>query len=118
MDKRAVGANYEEFVCQYLEGIGVQVIEKNYHIRQGEIDIIAKDGANLVFIEVKYRKNEKGGSPLEAVTFTKQKRICKTALHYMYSHGYSIEETPIRFDVAGVVGSELSYIKDAFEYIS
>ncbi len=85
-------------------------------MKQGEIDIIAKDKEYLVFIEVKYRKDNKTGSPLEAITYSKQKTISKVALYYMYLHGIG-ENHPVRFDVACIEGEDIEYIENAFMYI-
>ncbi len=117
MNNRDVGKQYEELVCRYMQEKGMKILDTNYQIRQGEIDIIARDGVYLVFVEVKYRKNASGGSPLEAVSISKQRKICKTALHYMYVNHYSVENTSVRFDVAGVTGRQLQYIENAFSFI-
>lgn len=117
MNNRIVGSVHEAFVCSYIKNRGMQVLERNYRSRQGEIDIIAKDGRYFVFIEVKYRRNKQKGFPLEAVGYAKQKRISQTAYYYLYSHGLSMDTTPVRFDVAGILGSELTYIQDAFNYV-
>lgn len=81
----------------------------------GEIDIIAKDGAYLVFVEVKYRAGEGTGNPLEAVTKAKQRTISKVALYYRMTHGYG-EFSPSRFDVVAILGDEIRLVKNAFDY--
>lgn len=115
MNKRAVGTAYEKRAGAYLEKQGYQIIEYNFRCRGGEIDIVARDGTYLVFVEVKYRRNEGAGNPLEAVNHKKQQIISKTASYYCLTHGYG-EMTPCRFDVAAVLGNEISLIKNAFEY--
>lgn len=117
MNKREVGSRYEELVVHYLIEHGYRILERNYRTKQGEIDIIAKDGKYLVFLEVKYRKNEKLGYPSEAVSYAKQRRISRVALGYMNHHRYSIYDTPVRFDVAAILDGELEYIKNAFDYV-
>lgn len=115
MNKRAVGASYEKAVGAYLKEQGYQILEYNFRCRSGEIDIIARDGEYLVFVEVKYRTDLKSGDPLEAVDARKQRTISRTALYYCMKHGYG-ETTPCRFDVAAVLGEEIRLIKNAFEY--
>ncbi len=115
MNKRAVGNQYEKLAGAFLEQAGYEIIEYNFRCRQGEIDIIAKDGAYLVFAEVKYRKTGKVGSPLEAVNWKKQQTISKVAAYYCLTHGIG-ETAPCRFDVVSVCGTEIKVIKNAFEY--
>ena len=81
----------------------------------GEIDIVAKDGEYLVFVEVKYRASEEAGNPLEAVTKAKQRTISKVAVYYRMTHGYG-EFSPCRFDVVAVLGDKIRLVQNAFEY--
>ena len=75
MNRRKIGQEQEELAAKYLEEKGYEILERNYRIRTGEIDLIARDARYLVFIEVKYRKNLQMGDPLEAVDVRKQQRI-------------------------------------------
>lgn len=114
MNKRQIGTGKEELTASYLIKNGYHILERNYRCRQGEIDIIAKDGNYLVFVEVKYRKTGKWGDPAEAVDRPKQHRICRAARYYLYQHRYG-EDQPCRFDVAALYGDgRISYIKGAF----
>lgn len=113
MNKRKIGNNYEDMAAQYLENKGFQILERNYRIRTGEIDIIARDGRYLVFIEVKYRADGRLGTALEAVDFRKQKVIFNTARVYLRQRRLGIE-TPCRFDVVGITGDGIVHVKDAF----
>ena len=113
-NNREVGAFWEKRVMDYLKSEGYIILAKNYWTRYSEIDVIAEDRDDLVFVEVKYRKTESGGSPLEAVTPTKQKRIRNAALHYLKEKDYVIDNTNIRFDVIGILGDEMTHIKNAF----
>ncbi len=115
VNKRAVGTVYEKAAGAYLEKQGYRILEYNFRCRSGEIDIIARDGEYLVFVEVKYRKDAGSGNPLEAVDARKQRTISRTALYYCMKHGYG-ETTPCRFDVAAVLGEEITLIKNAFLY--
>lgn len=110
-----IGCTYEKIAGKYLEQNGYQILEHNFRCKFGEIDIIALDGGYLVFCEVKYRKDEKKGNPLEAVTITKQKKISKCALYYMTIRGKT--NVPCRFDVVGICGNRIQLIKNAFEYM-
>lgn len=112
-NNRAIGTEYEELACEYLLRHGYKILERNFRCRQGEIDIIAKDGDYLVFIEVKYRRNGLEGDPAEAVDYRKQARILRTARFYMNYTRIS-EDVPCRFDVVAVLGKDVRLIKDAF----
>ena len=112
MNRRETGTQYEERAAEYLISQNYQILERNYRIRSGEIDIIARDGTVLVFIEVKYRKNDESGNPLEAVDIRKQRKIIKVARYYLHQKKYG--DVPCRFDVIGICGSHIEHIKDAF----
>ena len=112
MNRRETGTQYEERAAEYLIAQNYQILERNYRIRSGEIDIIARDGTVLVFIEVKYRKNDESGNPLEAVDIRKQRKIITVARYYLYQKKYG--DVPCRFDVIGICGSHIEHIKDAF----
>ncbi len=112
-NRRKVGKCYEDLAALYLKEQGYEILERNYRDRLGEIDLIAKDGQYLVFVEVKYRRDPKSGYPEEAVGGRKQKKIRHTASYYLYRRGYG-EDMPCRFDVVSIAGQEISLIKDAF----
>ena len=80
MNKRQIGSVYELKASDYLTKKGYQIIERNYRCRIGEIDIIAIERDCLCFIEVKYRKNEKTGDPLEAVETKAAKNYSDSAV--------------------------------------
>lgn len=114
-NKRAIGSNYEKIAGQYLEQQGYQIVEYNFHSRFGEIDIIAKHQGYLVFVEVKYRENDKSGHPLEAVSVSKQRTISKCAFYYLQKH--KVQEEAVRFDVVGILGNKIQVIQNAFDFI-
>ncbi|MCJ0976505.1 YraN family protein [Rhodococcus sp. ARC_M12] len=96
-----LGARGEQLAVRHLEDIGLEVIERNWRHRTGELDIIARDGDAVVFVEVKTRSGIGYGTPAEAVTYTKQTRIRGLALHWL-----SLQQGPwvqIRFDVIAIV---------------
>ena len=117
-NKRQTGAYYEQAAGKYLEQLGYEILEYNYRCRAGEIDIIAKDGAYVVFCEVKYRADSRKGDPLEAVDARKQNVIFRCAMYYLADH--HLNDVPCRFDVIGIQGkdgmkgAEVTYIKNAF----
>lgn len=113
INKRQLGSRYEERAAACLEGRGWRVLERNYRCKQGEIDLICRDGRSLVFVEVKYRSGRGFGAPAEAVDRKKQLRIKNAALYYLYSHRLA-EDTPCRFDVVSILGEQMELIQDAF----
>lgn len=114
-NKRSVGANYEKIAGEYLEKQGYEIIEYNFYSHAGELDIIAKHEGYLVFIEVKYRDNDRKGHPLEAISLQKQKSISKCALYYIHKKG--LMDIPVRFDVVGILGNEIQVLQNAFDFI-
>ena len=116
-NKRRVGAEKETLAVEYLEKKGYFIIEKNYRVRQGEIDLIARDGTCIVFVEVKYRADDRSGDALEAVTRAKIRQISKMALFYLNQEKISIDNTPIRFDVIGINGDTVTHIENAFDFV-
>ena len=99
-ERHELGKDGEEQATDYLKNKGYEIIERNYECRQGEIDIIAKDKEEYVFIEVKTRQNLHYGMPAEAVTPIKENHIWNASKYYIYSH--SLENKFIRFDVIEV----------------
>ena len=116
MNRRKEGAYYENLVAEYLKTQGYEILEKNYRCRIGEIDLIAKEGETLVFVEVKYRRNDKMGDPKEAADRKKQKKISMTASYYLMRECGRMD-IPCRFDVAAVLGEQIEVVKNAFEYL-
>ena len=108
-----IGKKYEAQAAEFLEKQGYLILERNFQCRQGEIDLIGKEGEYLCFIEVKYRKSANYGTPLEAVTKAKQRKISKTALYYLAKEGYP-EDTPCRFDVVGMTSDKAEVGRNAF----
>lgn len=117
VNKRQLGLEYEECAAEYLEAKGYQILARNYQNQYGEIDIIAKDSKDeIVYCEIKFRRNNQYGEPIEAVDIRKQRRICKTAL-YHYARYVYMENQSCRFDVIGIYGDgAIKHIENAFEY--
>lgn len=115
MNKRKVGSDKEGIAAEYLKTKGVTVLESNFRCRQGEIDLICEDGEYLIFVEVKYRRNNDTGAPEEAVGYAKQKKICRVSDYYRLIH-HLADDTAIRFDVIAIEGEKIRWIPDAFSY--
>lgn len=115
-NNRSVGTTYEKVAGEYLQSLGYEILEYNYRCRQGEVDIVARQGEYLVFVEVKYRRTDHMGQPLEAITFTKQKKICRCARQYLYQH--RMTDVSVRFDVVSILGNEICVIPNAFEFLN
>lgn len=116
LNKRKVGAEYEEVAVCYLNSKGYTIIERNYRNLYGEIDILAKKETTLSFVEVKFRSNTRFGDPLEAVDQWKQKRISKAALYYYSQNGYAKNLT-CRFDIIAIYGDgTIHHVENAFGF--
>ena len=113
MNARDSGVQGERRAAEFLEKKGMQVLETNFRQRGGEIDIVAREGDRLVFVEVKARGDVRRGRPSEAVDARKQRRILLTAMRYMQLHGLS--DSPVRFDVVEVLPWEIRHIPGAFD---
>ena len=114
------GQDAELACCKYLQQQGLKLLAKNYHGRRGELDLIMRDNNTVVFVEVRFRKNDAYGSALESITSSKQEKLRITAEQYLQS------ETKLkngRFDVVAMTekvqnnGSNIysfEWIKNAF----
>ena len=120
---KLLGKEGENLAVDFLNSQGCEVIERNYNVRAGEIDIIFFDKAMdnnfgidkyLVFAEVKYRSNVFHGNPYEAVTKTKIRKIIKTSKFFMFRNHFS-EDTPVRYDIISIEGEKINWIKNAFD---
>ena len=113
------GTEGEKAAVRFLKKKGYRIIEKNYHNKSGEIDIVAEQDQVLVFVEVKSRADAEYGEPLEAVTPHKQRKIGQVAKGFMIQH--RIVNRDCRFDVVGIKGDpgepktwEIELVQDAF----
>ena len=115
--KRTTGDVAERIAKSYVRQHGLNVIDQNVLYRQGEIDLIAMDNEQLVFIEVRFRKNASHGGALASVTPSKQQKIVKAAQLYL-QQTFQHRPPSCRFDVIGISGSEtqpdITWIKNAF----
>ena len=99
--KQIQGKLGEDLACDYLKSLGYKILIRNYTSPLGEIDLIAKDRGQLVFVEVKCRASLAVGHPWEAVTFYKRRQIIKCAKGYLKR--YDLFDYPCRFDVVSVL---------------
>lgn len=100
-DKRALGTYGEDVAVRYLQGAGFRILDRNWRCPDGELDVVALDGAVLVICEVKTRSGHSYGAPLEAVTGVKAERLRRLAVRWLAEHRVRVEE--VRFDVVGVL---------------
>jgi putative endonuclease len=117
--RRKFGDRAESIAATHLKKSGYRILEKNFRNRLGEIDIIARHGDCIVFVEVKARKSLRFGSPKYAVTRTKRQSISRVALAYLKETGQSDHRA--RFDVVSMVFAgenqkpEIELVQNAFE---
>ena len=119
-NSRDRGQDAEQACCRFLQQQGLKLLERNYHGRRGELDLIMLDNNTVVFVEVRYRKNNSFGGALESITASKQQKLRITAEQYLQ------QETRLqngRFDVVAMTGKvqnnssnnyTFEWIKNAF----
>lgn len=116
--KKEIGKIGEDIAEKYLIKKGYCIIKRNFNCKQGEIDIIARDKKEIVFIEVKTRKNTKYGNPAEAVNYFKQEHFRKAT--QLYIHMNKLDSNFIRFDVIEIIygdkKTKINHIKQAIDY--
>lgn len=116
MNKHAAGLRGQAEAEAFLTARGGEILARNYRTRTGEIDIIVRDGEYIAFVEVKFRAGLSHGFPAEAVGSAKQKKIIRTALHFIAAKG--LDNQDFRFDVIEILEQNgrrhLNYIENAF----
>jgi putative endonuclease len=105
MSNRETGERGEELALRHLEGEGYEALERNYRTRYGEIDLVVRRGATLVFVEVKSLRGTGFGEPLEAVTPRKQEQVRPMAEQYLAEKepGFAKSFEEMRFDAVGIL---------------
>jgi putative endonuclease len=98
--RRRLGTSGEDAVSRWYEERGYTVVSRNWRVREGELDLVLQRGRTLVFCEVKTRRGDAFGTPFEAVTVTKQRRLRTLAVRWLSEHHVRAGE--LRFDVAAV----------------
>jgi putative endonuclease len=112
-----LGQQGEEAAVHYLQERGYKILERNFRCRAGEVDIIAEEKGDLVFVEVKARSSKRFGDPAEAVTSKKQGQISKAALCYLGDrhHGKAARFDVVAVQFSGNRVAKVEIIRDAFE---
>ncbi len=109
---QAAGSAAEEAAANFLSRNGLAIVARNYRTRLGEIDLIAREGATLVFVEVRMRSSARFGGGAESITPGKRKRLVAAARHYL---ARLRREPPCRFDVVTLDGGSPEWLRAAFE---
>jgi putative endonuclease len=119
--RRTLGAAGEDLVARWYVSRGFRVLDRNWRVRGGELDLVVTDGSVLVFCEVKARTSERFGSGLEAVTLAKQQRLRRLAAQWLAASESNRAAAPrprLRFDVAALLvrpdRTELRVVEGAF----
>ena len=116
-DRQSLGKAGEDLACRELERRGYAIIARRYRRRGGELDIVARDGPTIVFVEVKARRDRGFGSAAESVGFVKRRRIVRLAQEFVAEH--RLAECPCRFDVVAVYlgagRAEIEVFQNAFD---
>ena len=105
------GARAEEQAARFLAGRGLKILARNYRCRGGEIDLVGRDGATLVFVEVRLRTNRDFGGAAASITPAKQRRIALAANHYLAGKPLPA----CRFDAVLLDGTRIDGIRNAFD---
>ena len=113
-----IGHQAEQLACRHLQAQGLHLLAQNYRTRFGEIDLIMRDGATTVFIEVRSRRQDNLVASLESVDSRKQRKIIRSAQAYLQVTP-SLADQPARFDVVAITQqlrtSQIDWIKVAFQ---
>lgn len=111
----ALGKAAEDAAARFLEQAGLIIIERNFRCKGGELDIIAREGDILAFIEIRMRSHPDFGSGLDSVDFTKQRKLIQAARYFLQVRKYH-DQLPCRFDIVSVrSSSDIAWIRDAFQ---
>ena len=108
-----LGSQGERIAVAYLTDVGLRVLDRNWRCREGELDIVAREGDALVFCEVKTRSSEAFGAPVEAITYAKRTRLRHLAAKWLEVDA-PLRPREIRFDVASVLRGEVEVLEGAF----
>ncbi len=114
---RHIGNKAEDLACEYLLNKGWEILDRNYYAGHSEVDIIAKDGSFIVFLEVKMRSSTKFGSPLEQVTEAKVAHVFKAAEAWVAEN--EMHDSPLRFDIIAILQKQqhpprIDHFEDAY----
>lgn len=107
---KQIGDAGEAAAAAHLVAQGLQVLARNFRVKGGEIDLVCRDGASTVFVEVRRRASADFGGAAASITIAKQRRLILAARHWLARHG----DSPCRFDCILFDGQQLSWLKNAF----
>jgi putative endonuclease len=117
-ERKSLGKAGEDLAERYLKRQGYAIVQRNYRCPLGEIDLIALNKRVVVFVEVKTRRVDTSGAPLESVNAVKQRRLKRTALHYLNKH--RLHDRDVQFDVVGIsLRSDpptVQHVRHAFDF--
>ena len=113
MKRKTFGTDGEFDTGDYLKTHGYEILAMNYRRPTGEIDLVARQGRTVVFVEVKRRTTRRYGAPAEAVTPAKRVRIVRTAALYLQEN--RLDDVPVRFDIIEITPGYLNHIEAAFD---
>lgn len=115
---RSVGRAAEDIAARHLERAGLRILARNYRCRAGELDLVAVEGSELVFVEVRHRRSAAYGGAAASVVRRKQQRIASCAAHFLQAHHIPAARA-CRFDVVALTGAisdpVVEWIRDAFQ---
>ena len=109
---QAAGGDAEERAAAFLAAQGLVIVARNFRTRLGEIDLVAREGEVLVFVEVRLRTSERHGGALQSITWRKQRRIQAAARQFL---ARLRREPACRFDVVALDGEQTTWLRAAFE---
>jgi putative endonuclease len=109
----ALGKTGEDLACRELERRGYAIVARRYRRRRGELDIVARHGSTIVFVEVKAKRSRAFGHAVDAVDGRKRRRIVELALDYLAR--YRLTDVPCRFDVVSIDFRDGCPVIDVFE---
>ncbi len=110
---QALGAAAEARAADHLTAKGLRILDRNYRVRGGEIDLVGLDGASVVFVEVRFRRSGGFGGAAGSITAAKRSRIVLAARHWLMAHDRH-QHSPCRFDCVLIDGDRIDWIRDAF----
>ncbi|HLT36804.1 MAG TPA: YraN family protein [Enhygromyxa sp.] len=110
---RARGQQGEQRAADHLSRCGLEILARNITAAGAELDLIARDGETVVFVEVRKRSDDLRGHPLETIDARKQARIRRGATGWLVAQGLW-ERVAVRFDVVAIVGDDIEWLRDAF----
>jgi len=115
--RKALGDAGEQAAVDLLERAGYRVVARNFRCPYGEVDVVAEKGELLCFVEVRMRSSAAWGDPAHTVSWSKQRKVARAALHYLFERGGA--DRMVRFDVVSVLGrgaeAVVEHIPDAFD---